>query len=69
MKVDFKLKIKMGKKAFLKYIVVLWAAIYLALQVAVRELRFDLLIRDEYLRNDRRRTVIYRIGQLPFAIL
>mgnify|MGYP003183632538 FL=1 len=36
MKVNFKLKIKMGKKAFLKFIVVMWAAIYLALQVAVR---------------------------------
>ena len=36
MKVDFKLKIKMSKKAFLKFIVVMWATIYLALQVAVR---------------------------------
>jgi hypothetical protein len=36
MKVNFKLKIKMGKKAFLKFIVVMWAAICLALQVAVR---------------------------------
>lgn len=36
MKVNFKLTIKMGKKAFLKFIVVMWAAIYLALQVAVR---------------------------------
>lgn len=36
MKVNFKLKIKMGKKAFLKFIVVMWVAIYLALQVAVR---------------------------------
>lgn len=62
MKVSFKLKIKMGKKTFLKFIVVMWVAIYLALQVAARSLRFDMLIRDEYLRNDRRRTVIYRIG-------
>ncbi len=36
MKVSFKLKIKMGKKTFLKFIVVMWVAIYLALQVAVR---------------------------------
>lgn len=36
MKVSFKLKIKMGKKAFLKFIVVMWATIYLALQAAVR---------------------------------
>ena len=36
MKFSFKLKIKMGKKVFLKFIVVMWATIYLALQVAVR---------------------------------
>lgn len=36
MKVSFKLKIKMSKKAFLKFIVVMWVTIHLVLQAAAR---------------------------------